>query len=148
MVARKSNKGDVSAQVCAAERLTLTSPSLSHTTTFTPSKASRVCRAASQTDAETVSQLVNDDAGFKIAVTVWDCSVPEVHPAATVLTVWRGHEVRVVKSRTVLGICDDGITLLAAASKVVLLEVTGDLIKAVSGLNKSQVTREIWHKQT
>lgn len=90
-----------------------------------------------------MGQLVNHDAGFKVAITVWDCSVPEVHPAPTVLTIRRGHEIRVVKSRTVLGICDNGITLLAAAAEVVLLEVTRDLIKAVAGLYKSQVTKEI-----
>jgi hypothetical protein len=83
-----------------------------------------------------MGQLVNNDASFEVAITVWDCSVPQVHPAPTVLTVWRGHEIRVVKSRTVLGICDNGIALLAAASKVVLLEVARDLIKAVAGLHK------------
>lgn len=80
-----------------------------------------------------MGQLVDNDAGFEVTIAVWVCSVPYVHPAPTVLPVWRGHEIRVIKSRTVLGICDNGVALLATASKVVLLEVAGDLIKAVTG---------------
>ncbi len=122
-----------STQVSALHNGAFTSPSLAHPTTFTPSKASGICRATSQTDAKAMGQLVNDDASFKIAVAVWVCSVPYVHPTPTVLPVWRSHEIRVVKSRTVLGICDNGVTLLAPASEVVLLEVAGDLVKAVTG---------------
>lgn len=127
-----------STHVSALHNGAFTSPSLSHSTAFTPSKASRVRRAASQTDAKTVGQLVNDDTGFKIAIAVRVCSAPQVHPAPTVLPVWRGHEIRVVKSRTVLGICDNGVTLRATASKVVLLEVAGDLVKAVTRVSQGR----------
>ena len=65
-----------SAQDSALHNGAFTSPSLSHSTAFTPSKASGVCRTASQTDAKAMGQLVDDDAGFKIAIAVWVCSVP------------------------------------------------------------------------
>jgi hypothetical protein len=81
-----------------------------------------------------MGQLMDDDAGFKVAIAIWVRSVPKVHPAPSVLPVRRGHEIRVIEPRTILGICDNGITLLAASSEVVLLEVAGHLVKAVARL--------------
>jgi hypothetical protein len=83
-------------------------------------------------------QLVNNNTSLQIAIAVRIRRIPQVHPAPTVLPVWWGHEVCVIESGTVLGICDDGIVLLATASKVMLLEVAGDFIKAITEYNNTQ----------
>jgi hypothetical protein len=78
-----------------------------------------------------VAQLVDDDARLEVAVSVRERRVPEVHAHAAVLPVGWGHEVRVVVSRTVLRIGNDGVVPLTTASEVVLLEVTRDFVEAV-----------------
>ncbi len=77
-------------------------------------------------------QLVNNDASLQIAIAVRVRRLPQVHPAPTVLPVWWGHEIRVIESGTILGICNDGVVLLATTSKVMLLEVTGDFVEAIT----------------
>ena len=107
-------------------------PALAHTTTLAPAKAARVSRPASQTRAHTVGKLVDNDASLQVTVPVRGCGVPDVHPAATVLAIWWGHKVGIVESATILRVCDDCVVLLTASAKVVLLEVTGHLIKPVT----------------
>jgi hypothetical protein len=109
-----------------------TSPALAHSTAFTPSKTSGVRGATSQADAETMRQLVNDDASLQIAIAVRVRRLPQVHPAPTVLPIWWCHEVCVVKSRSILGICDDCVPFLSTTSKVMLLEVAGDFIETIT----------------
>ena len=53
-----------------------------------------------------------------VVIEVWACSSPQVNPAPTVLPIWSGHEIHVVKSRTVPGICYIGVTLLAPHVKL------------------------------
>jgi hypothetical protein len=83
--------------------------------------------------AQTVAQLVDDDAHLQVTVSVREHRVPEVHAHAAVLPVRWGREVRVVVSRTVLRIGVDGVVpqTTGTASKVVLLEVTRDFVEAV-----------------
>lgn len=109
-----------------------TSPSFTHTATLTPSKTARVGRAAGQSGTQTVTELMDNDAGFKITVPIRQGSVPEVHAHATVSAIRRGHEVCIVVSRTILGISDHGVVLSSSASEVVLLEVPRHLVETVS----------------
>ena len=109
-----------------------TSPTLAHSAAFAPSKTSGVRGATSQADAETMRQLVNDDASLQIAITVRVRCLPQVHPAPTILPIWRCHEVCVVKSRSVLGICDDCVPLLSTTSEVMLLEVAGNFVETIT----------------
>lgn len=76
---------------------------------------------------------MNDNASLQVSVPVRVRSVPEVHPAATILTIRRRHEVGIVITAAILSIGDDGVVLCASTSKVVLLEVTGNFIKTISG---------------
>jgi hypothetical protein len=121
-----------SARVSSPYKSVFTSPTLAHSAAFTPSKTSRIRGTASQADAETMRQFVNNDPGLQIAIPVRVRRLPQVHPAPTVLSIWRGHEVRVIVSGTVLGICDDGVAFLATTPKVMLLEVAGDFVKAIT----------------
>jgi hypothetical protein len=79
-----------------------------------------------------VAELVDDDTGLKITISVRKSGVPEVHAHATVLTVGWGHEVGIVISGTVLGVGNNTIILASTTAKVVLLEVTRDLIEAIA----------------
>ena len=112
--------------------LLLTTPALAHTSGLAPAETAGVGRTTSETRAQTVRQLVDDDASLEIAVAVRVRSVPEVHPAATVLAVGRRHEVGIVVTRAVLRVRDDGVVLLPTTTEVVLLEVTRDLVEAVA----------------
>ena len=71
-----------------------------------------------------MGKFVDNDTGLQVTVSVRVSTVPEVHPAATVLAVGWGHEVGVVESTTVLSIGNDAIIFLTTSAKVVLLEVT------------------------
>ena len=108
------------------------SPSFTHSSTLTPSKAVRVQGTTSQTGAQTVAEFVDDDTGLEITISVGNSGVPEVHAHATVLTIGWGHEVGIVVSGTVLGVGDNTIVLASTTAKVVLLEVTRHLIEAIT----------------
>jgi len=107
-------------------------PSLAHTTTLAPPKTSTVGRATSKTGAKTVSKLVDDNASFEVTISVRSSSVPDVHAATTILSVRGSSKVGVVVSAAVLCVGDDSVTFLASLSEVVLLEVSGLLVKAIS----------------
>lgn len=79
--------------------------------------------------------LVNDNAGLKVAITVRIGSVPNIHTHATVLAIRRSHEVSVVKTRTVLSVCNDGVIFATATLEVVLLEVPSELSEAISAID-------------
>ena len=121
-----------SVSVSSSYKLVFTSPTLSHSAAFTPSKTSRIRGTASQPDAETMRQFVNNDPGLQIPIPVRVRRLPQVHPAPTILPIWWGHEVCVIISGTVLGICDDSVALLATTSKVMLLEVARDFVKPIT----------------
>lgn len=70
------------------------------------------------------------------------CAQLDIHPAVTVLAVRQCHEAGIVILVAILCIHDDRIILFATASKVVLLEVAQDLVKAVSVV---QVMHEVAH---
>ena len=114
----------------------LTSPTLTHSPAFAPSKTPRVCGTTSQADAETMGQLVNNDTALEIPIAVRVRGVPEVHSAPTVLPVWGGHEVGIVVSGSVLSICNHCIPFLATTTEVMLLEVAGNFVKAITGNHK------------
>ena len=99
------------------------SPTLTHTTTLTPAKTTRVGRSTGQTGAQTVGKLVDNDAGLQVTIPVRGSSVPDVHPAATVLTVRWGHEVGIVEPAAILSIGNDTVIFLATSAEIVLLEV-------------------------
>lgn len=134
-VARKSNVM-MSVQVSKLYKGIPTSPALAHSATFAPPKTPRVRRTASQADTETMGQFVNNNAGLKIAIAVRVRGIPQVHPAPTVLPVGGSHKVGIIISGTVLGICDDRIPFHATTSEVVLLEVAGDFVEAITGYDK------------
>ena len=138
VVAKKSVT--MSVQVPTSDKGTLTSPTLTHSAAFAPPKTPRVCGTASQADAKTMGQLVNNDAGLKIAVAVRVRGVPEVHSAPTVLPVWGGHEVGIIVSGSVLSVCNDCIPFFATTTKVMLLEVTGNFVKTITG-NQNPVSQ-------
>jgi hypothetical protein len=79
-----------------------------------------------------VGQLVNDNPRFKITVTVWSSGAPEIHSASTILAIGRRHEVSIVKTASVLCIGDHGVVLRTTTAKVVLLEITSDLVETIS----------------
>lgn len=126
-------------------------PTFTHASTLTPGQTSTIQRSTGQTRAETVGEFVNDDAGFEITVPVRVGSVPDVHPATTVLTVWGRHEVGLAKNHsderteqgikckwtyvvipaTVLGVRDDTVAVPSTATKVLLLEVAGLLVEPI-----------------
>ena len=109
-------------------------PTFTHTPALTPAEARRIRGTASQTHAQTVRELMNDDASFQVTIAVWVGRVPEVHPAPAVLTVRRGHKVGVVVSAAVLGVGNHGIVLLTTSAEVVLLEVPRHFVEAVTAL--------------
>ena len=84
----------------------LTTPTLAHTSGLAPAETAGVGRTTSETRAQTVGQLVDDDASFEVPIAVRVRSVPKVHPAAAVLTIGRRHEVRVVVARAVLRVSE------------------------------------------
>ena len=75
---------------------------------------------------------MNDNPRFEIAVTIRSRGVPQIHPAASVLAIGWRHEVGVVEPAAVLRVRDHGIVARAPTPEVVLLEVAGDLVEAVS----------------
>ena len=77
---------------------------------------------------------MDNNTGLQVTIPERVGRVPEVHPAATVLTVGWGHEVGVVESATVLSIGNDTIIFLATPTEVVLLEVTRRLVKSITRL--------------
>jgi hypothetical protein len=79
-----------------------------------------------------VGQLVNDNPGFKITVTEWSSGAPEIHSASTILAIGRRHEVGIVKTASVLRIGNHGVVLRTATAKIVLLEITSDLVETIS----------------
>ena len=122
-----------SARVSFLYTVLFTSPTLTHSAAFTPSETSGVQGAASQANAKTMRQLVNNDASLEIAVTVRVRRLPEVHPAPAVLPVWWGHKVCVVEPGSVLGICNDAVSFRSTTSKVMLLEVARKFVEAIAG---------------
>ena len=83
-----------------------------------------------------MGQLVNNDASLEIAIAVRVRSVPEVHSASTVLPVWGGHEVGIVEPGSVLSVCNNCVAFLATTTEVMLLEVSGNFVKAITGNQK------------
>jgi hypothetical protein len=83
-----------------------------------------------------MTEFVNNDSGLQVSVTIRTSSVPQVHPAAPVLTIWRSHEIRVVESTTILSVGDDRIILLTATAEIMLLEIASNFVKAVSVTRK------------
>jgi phage tail sheath protein FI len=98
-------------------------PAFTHATALSPAQAARVGGSTSQTRAQTVAQLVDDNAGLEVTVPVRERSVPEVHAHAPVLAIGRSHEVGVVEPGAVLRVGDNGVVLGTSATEVVLLEV-------------------------
>ena len=107
-------------------------PAFAHSSSLAPPKAGRVFGTARQARAETVAELVNNDASFEIAVSVGSSRVPEEHAHLAVPAVGGSHKVGIVHAGAVLRIGNHRVILLATAAKVVLLEVARDLVKAVS----------------
>ena len=107
-------------------------PALTHTTALAPAETARVSRSTSETRAQAMAQLMDNDTGLEITVAVGVGGVPEVHPATTVLTVRWGHEVCVVVTTAVLSIGNHTVILLATTTEVVLLEVARFLIETIS----------------
>jgi hypothetical protein len=70
----------------------LTTPAFTHTARLTPTKTARVRRPAGEAGAQAMGKLVDNDTSLKVAVTVRVRCVPEIHAAATVLTIRRGPE--------------------------------------------------------
>jgi hypothetical protein len=70
-----------------------------------------------------VTQFVDYDTSFEVAITVWKGGTPEVHPHAAVLPIRRSHEIGVVKSGTILGVSNDCVILSTSSTKVILLEI-------------------------
>ena len=99
-------------------------PTFAHTSTLTPAETPRVGRSTGQTDAQTVGKLVNNDPGVKVTIPVRVGGLPEVHIAATVLTVRWGREVGIVEGAAHLSIGNDSVVFLTTSAEVVLLEVT------------------------
>jgi len=79
-----------------------------------------------------VGKFVDNDASLQVTIPVRVSAIPEVHPAATILTVGWGHEVGVVESTAVLSIGNDTIVFLTTSAEVMLLEVTRWLIESVT----------------
>jgi hypothetical protein len=124
--------GTKSARVSFLYTVLFTSPTLTHSAAFTPSETSGVRGATSQANAETMRQLVDNDASLEIAIAVRVRRLPDVHPAPTVLSVWWGHKVCVIEPGSVLGICNDGVSFRSTTSKVMLLEVAGKFVEAIT----------------
>jgi hypothetical protein len=79
-----------------------------------------------------VGQLVDNNACLKITITVRRGGVPEIHSATAVLAIRWCHEVGVVVSGTVLCVGNDSVAIATTTTKVVLLEVTRDFVKAIT----------------
>ena len=108
-------------------------PTFTHTSTLTPAETPGVGRPTSQTGAQTVGKLVNNDPGVKVTIPVrLGLLVPEVHIAATVLTVRWGREVGIAKLAAHLSIGNDSVVFLTTSVEVVLLEVTRLLIESIT----------------
>ena len=86
-----------------------------------------------------MGKLVDNDTSLQVTIPVGSSSVPDVHPAATVLAVRWGHEVGIVVTATVLSIGNDTVVFLTTSAEVVLLEITRQLIESVSGCAVSWV---------
>ena len=115
-----------SARVSFLYTVLFTSPTLTHSATF------GVRKATSQADVETIRQLVNNGACLQIAVGVRVRRIPQVHPAPTVLPIWRDHEVRVIESKSILDICDDGVSFRSTTSKIMLPEMARNFFEAIT----------------
>jgi hypothetical protein len=108
-----------------------------------------------------MAQLMDDNACFEITVSVGRSRGPQIHACIenkccqsltqpdssevrthpTILPVRWCHEVSVVKPGAILSISDDGVILSTTTSKVVLLEISSDFIKAISAKkNMSWIT--------
>jgi hypothetical protein len=70
----------------------LTTPAFAHAARLAPTKTTRVHWPAGEAGAQAMGELVDNDTSLKVAVTVRVRCVPEIHPAATVLTIRRGPE--------------------------------------------------------
>lgn len=79
-----------------------------------------------------MSKLVNDNSSLEVSVPVRIRGIPEIHPATTILTVGRRHKVGIVIATAILGVGDDSVVLRASAPEVVLLEVAGNFVEAIS----------------
>lgn len=85
-----------------------------------------------------MGQFMNDNACFEISISVRCRSVPQIHAATTILTIGWSHKVGIVVTAAVLSIRNDGIILSTTTTEVVLLEVAGDFVKAISKHSVSQ----------
>lgn len=107
-------------------------PTFTHAAALAPTETPRVGRSTGQTSRQPVSELVDDDASFQVSITIRRSGVPQVHPAATVLTIGWSHEVGVVVTTAILGVGNHSIVLLSSSAEVVLLEVTSHLVEAIT----------------
>jgi hypothetical protein len=78
-----------------------------------------------------MTEFVNNNPSLQVPIAIWRSSVPQIHPAASILTIWWCHEVGVVESTAILSVCDDSVILLTPTTKIVLLEIAGNLVKAI-----------------
>ena len=62
---------------------------------------------------------------------MWHQQRQDVHSTAAILTVRGSHEVGIVVTTTVLGIRNDSVVFSTSATKVILLEVARDFVKAI-----------------
>jgi len=75
---------------------------------------------------------MDNDSSLQVTVPIRRSSIPEIHPAATVLTVRWGHEIGIVVTAAIVGVGNDAVVLLATSAKVVLLEIARWLIEPVT----------------
>lgn len=105
-------------------------PAFSHTTRLQGAKAVGVSRTTGKASGETVSVLVNDNAGVEAGVAVRGRPVPDVHAHAALLSIRRSGEVGIVSSTAVLSVQNDFVVAATAVAVVVDLEVTGSFGEA------------------
>ena len=78
----------------------------------------------------TVGVFVDDDTGFKAAITVGTSSSPVVHSHAARAAIWWGGKVGIVGTRAILSIENDKIIAFTTLAMVVNLEVASFLRKS------------------
>ena len=82
---------------------------------------------------------MDDDTGFKAAITVGTSSSPVVHSHAARAAIWWGGKVGIVGTRAILSIDNGEIVAFTTLVAVVDLEVTSSLVEA-KGVEKVMVS--------
>ena len=110
------------------------SPAFAHTAGLAKAETARVGRTACKSSRGSVRQLVNNNTGFDVSISVGRVRVPDVHSHSTLLAVRRGHKVGIVAGRVVRVLCigNYSVTASTALAKVVHLEVARHLVESES----------------